>query len=432
MHNLRRVVGVLSVAAMIAGLAAPVMAGGVGAVPGTVEIDDALRGSTVFTEVFVFNDTGTEVPFSFDFIGEAAEWMSVVDPDDRETAVNDALDADGSGASATIRIDVPGDTSLGEYTARLRASLAPPESDGDGISVGLGVQIPITINVTGTQVIAGTLLGVSLRDTEAGLPARVQISIENEGNTRVTPEFSVEVLSDGATATKMTTSGVPSFPGEQRTFEVRWDTVGATPGDYTARVGIDFGGQDLGVHELEFTLHPSGTLSRVAVLTSLVATGEANAGGLAGFTAVVINPGQADVSGTFVGELAKDGVQVSAYESQPFLILAGEELAFPINIEVPDEGEYVFSGRFRYGDEETESMSVAFSTVATGAEEAAADGGTDETSPVLFLIVALLLLGAVGGGGWWLFSRRSSPAGIPDDDPTRVDETEAATRASND
>lgn len=387
---------------------APAIAGGISALPGVIDIDDALRGSTIFRDVTLYNNTGVATPFDIVFEGEAGTWMKAVDPEDRTTEITQVLDTDGSGTALLVRIDIPTDVENGSFEGVLNAVLTPPDSE-DGLSVGLGFLIPITLNVSGDQVIGVILENLSIRDTEVGVPARVVAAISNTGNVQIVPEFTLEILRDGAPISNTTASSQPSFPGEQAEFEVRWDTANADPGPYTARVSIDFGGVDLGTEDLDFTIFPAGSLNRFVTLTSLEATGEAWAGGLAGFTALVDNPGQVDVSATIVGELTKGGVAVSTFESPPFLVKAGEQLPIPINIEIPDEGDFAFSARVVFGDgETTEPLTVEFatvvpgSTVATDEGVASADGGV----PLGAIAGGVLALIVLVGIGTWLVARK--------------------------
>jgi hypothetical protein len=409
------VVGLIVMALTIT--AVPALAAGVSATPGTIDVDDALRGSTIFRQIFLYNDTGVETPFEIYFEGEAGPWMSAVDPEDRTTPVTQALDPDGSGVSVLVRIDIPSDTTNGVHEGVLVARLGAAETD-DGVGVALGIKMFVTLDVSGDQVIAAELQDVSLADTEVGVPARVVAAIENQGNTQVTPEFKLDILSNGSVVSSTTTASVPSFPGEQKSFDIRWDTTGAVPGEYTARLAVDFAGIDLGTHERTFTVHDAGSLNRLLVLSGLEVTGEPRAGGLTGFTALVQNPGQVDVAGRLVGELTLNGVFLSIYESPQFLVQAEEVLSLPINVETPEAGEYTLTIRAEYGDEQTEPMSVTVA-VETGSG-ATSDGGTDSSFPIAAVIaIVVIALIAIAIGAWLVASRKrkngTQPATTPED-----------------
>lgn len=402
--------GVIAILVMIVG---PAIAGGISVLPGAIDIRDALRGSTIFRDATLTNTTGVATPFDVSFDGEAGAWMTLVDPEDRTTEITQVLDADGSGVPLLIRIDIPTDVENRTYQGILNAVLTAPENSDEGLSVGLGVLVPITLEVSGDQVISAVLEDLSILDTEVGVPARVVASIKNTGNIQIIPEFTLEILSNGAAISTTTAASQPSFPGEQSNFEVRWDTTNAEPGPYTARVSIDFGGVDLGTTDLDFVVHPVGSLSRFVTLTSLEATGEAWAGGLAGFTAQVDNPGQVDVSATIVGELTKGGAVVSTFESPPFLVKAGEQLPIPINIEIPDEGDFAFTAHVEYGDgETTESLTVEFMTVVPGSTVNTEEGGDDTSSgaPLGAIAGGVLALVVLIGVGAWLVARRRTAA----------------------
>jgi len=379
-------------------------AGGVSGVPATIEITEALRGSTIFREVTFRNNTGVEIPFDITTTGEIAAWIAIVDPSDRSTEILEVLDTDGTGTRVLVRIDVPDDAANRTYDGSLIAILAPPETE-TGSGVGLGVRINITINVTGEQLVAATLADLSIRDTEVGVAATVRAAIRNSGNINVVPEFDIEILRDGLTVSRTTTASQPSFPGEQAIFEIFWDTSNAEPGEYTARVSVDFAGIDLGTRDLDFTLYPAGILNRQVVLVALELDQEPWAGAYASLTATIENPGQVDVTSTIVGELTQNGVVVSTYESQPFLVKPGEMLPIPVNIQISEVGDYEFTARVRYGDEESDPRSVAFSAVTAPTGVDAVDDDTGGGPPIGTIAFVALLLAALIGGGMWMVAR---------------------------
>ncbi|NOX31289.1 MAG: hypothetical protein GXP35_14755 [Actinobacteria bacterium] len=407
---MRRLGTVLAVAAMIVATIAPAWAGGVGGSPGTIDISNALRGSTIYRTVKLVNNTGVATPFKIDFEAEAGPWMTLLDAEDRTTEISELLDEDGTGTSAIIRIDVPNEIENGTYVGVLRARLAPPDTES-GTGVGLGVKIPITLDVSGDQVISGALLDVALPNTEVGVPARVTARIENSGNIQVTPELTLEILdNNGTPISKTTTATNATFPGESKIFEVTWDTSEAKPGEYVAELSVKFGGIDLGTERREFTVYPAGTLSQVITFMSLELDTEPQAGGFARFTATVGNPGQIETFATVVGELTRNGETVGLFEGLEYLVQPNETLLLPVNFEIPEEADYVFTARVRYEDSETEPISVAFSTVpvtdAIGADVPVEDpGGGIRAGATAVGVLVLVVLAAFGV---WMAKRRGS------------------------
>ena len=416
------VVGLVVMVLFVA--AVPASAQGVSATPGFIEVDDALRGSTIFRQVTFSNDAAAGQPFEISFRGDAAAWLAVVDPDDETTVVTEVTDPDGNGVIALLRIQIPADVPVGEYDAQVVARLAPPENDEgegqSGVDVGLGIIVPLRLNVTGDEIVAASVQDVFLSDTEVGIPARMTIAISNDGNTQINPEFTLEILTGGSVVSSVTSSNTPSFPGEQKTFEVRWDTSTVEPGEYTARLTTVFGELDLGTEERVFNVLPAGSFSRVLVLDSLELSGEPRAGGLTGFTATIQNPGQADTSGTLVGELLTGGSVVSTYESPPFLVAGRETLPVPINIETPDQAEYEFRVKVVYGDSETETQSITFTTAAAGEAAAGASDDSGSSIPIAAIAVGIAVLILIGLAIWFFARTRANgtaPPAAEEEDP---------------
>lgn len=292
---------------------------------------------------------------------------------------------------------------------------APETSDGTpGRSVGVGLAIPVRVNVTGEQVLAGELLSMNIEDTEIGLPARGTVVVQNSGNTTVVPEVSLEIFQGATSVYRTSLTGSALFPDETDEFEAVWDTANADEGDYRAVMSASFDRLDLGSREATFEVLASGSLRRQVVFTSLELVNQPIVGGLAQIEAITLNPGQAELTAAFVGQLLRNGEVVEQLRSLDYTVRPDSSIVVPITLDVAEEGEYTFSGYFTYEEGETETQQVTFTVGAAAAATTAAEPTDSGSSSVLPWIVAGLLGLLVVALLVALFSRRAkkSPSSV--------------------
>lgn len=372
-------------------------ADGLSVFPVSLEFPDTFRGGEYVSTVGVLNNSDAESTFVFEKDGNAAQWITITDAADRTTEVTELVVGPRGRGQVVAKLAVPRDTANGSYRGTLTV-LRHQATAGDpakGSAVSIGAQLPITVRVTGTQKLEGSVADVSLSEVEVALPLETVVAIQNSGNVVVVPEISVSVSTPGGPSASQTFAEETIYPGETKRVPTRLDTSKLTPGDYTARVQVMFGTKDLGTTEKRFTLHPRGTLTRRGVLDSLTLTNPPEAGGTAKIVARIRNTGQIDSKALFIGELYRGSTLVKAISGIERSIARGDETTLDVFVDIPSNGAYRLTGKVSFEGNESEPKELTFQ-VGAGLPMYLIGGG------------ALALVVLAGGAAFIVRSRRAT------------------------
>lgn len=368
----------------------PAQAQGVGGVPSTVNIDDVLRGGTVFRPFSLFHTfEDQDVLFTIEFEGEVAEWVQVVRRQDRDTPITELTIEAGGQVDLELRIEVPDDVANGTYEGRLVAVTEPLGEEDVGISAG--IVIPITLGVSGTQNLSAAIVAAQFRNAEVGQPARIDVSVSNDGNVTVQPRLVATIERDGEMIAEVVREDRAVFPGENVPLELTWDTTDERTGVYQVTVTGTFDDLDLGSRTGEVEVFARGVFTRTGTLDALEVTNFPEPGGAARVAATITNTGAVEARAVFVGELTRDGALVGGVESNDRFLRAGESGVIQFIVDTEEAGIYRLTGVANFEGTDTNEMSVEFRVGEPAAE-------SDEASWILPAAiaggVALVLLAA--------------------------------------
>jgi hypothetical protein len=373
---------------------------GIGVFPSSINFGDTLRAGEYFRTIGVLNNEDAEQTYSVAFDGQAAPWLSIVDPNDRTKAVDTVSAPAKDQGRVFLRLVVPADIPNGKYTGVVRVLTTVDEKNNggnSGVGVNVGAEISVTLNLTGTQNVAGSLVDVSAGDVETGSPFRIKTTVQNSGNVQVNPQIDLQVLDlQGAVVGTASFSEDLVYPDEIKILTPEWDTTGQKTGERIARVSVKFGNVDLGTRELHFNIMPLGTLTRSGELEGLSLEGSPSAGSVAKVTAMFRNTGQIDARAQFLGEVFRDSVRVDAATSNEIAVVPGDVQPLVLFVHVTQDGTYKVEGKVNYEGKETDVQELVF-TVGGG-------GGLPIWAIVVGVVVAVLVL--VSGGLAWGLSRR--------------------------
>ena len=351
---------------------APVLAAGVGVSPTQIEIVDAFRGNEYQRTITVFNPSEHAGSLSFKATGEIADWVTFHHPDDPDTPVETidlpAMISPTQAGSARVlaRFLVPDDAANRPYTGVLYAETGPL-TDGTGEqTVSLQVPVPVTISVTGTQILLGEVERIEARNTEIGLPLIIQVTFANKGNVVARPEIDVAITIEDQTVGEFSYSDTEVRVDGRQVIEMEWDTAAAgKTGDYIAQVSIALGGENIRTSNVPFKIFPRGGLAAQGRMVSLSYEQPPALRTMAKIMADFENTGPVDVSARLVAEVYRDGTLVDIMESEEWLITAGEDESIPGYYRPDRPGEYVLRGHVAYGGKRTATQDLSF-TIAGG------------------------------------------------------------------
>jgi hypothetical protein len=310
---------------------------------------------------------------------------------------------------------VPSEAGNGDYTGIVRVITNGQEGEfqGAGASVTIGAEASVSVAVSGTQRLGGSLVDTLISDTEVGQPLRVQAIFRNDSNVTVRPELTFSLspavgaeggrVSVPAEATVLgpdTTEMDQTYPDETATLVHEVATDNLEPGSYFAHVSLSFASFDAGAMDVPVEIHPRGTLTRQGTLLGLKLLNQPIAGGAAKVEATFLNTGQIDSHAVFVGELYRGSDLLTAVTGLEKLVPSNQQDSLEIFLDIPSDGSYVLKGRVSFEGKETDPQELTFDVGA------ASRSGTSGRVPLpLYVAIAVVVSGVFTFGAFRLTSK---------------------------
>ena len=337
---------------------------GLGISPASITISDAFKGGSYERTITVFNtgdETGT---FGLTAEGECAGWISFYKEDEPDTLVTEVTIPGKDKAKVLVKFDIPEDIANADYTSTIYAQSIPMGNITGGMGAHAVIRIPsdILIQVTGTQILKGTVKSITTTDTEIDYPLKIKVEFQNEGNVVAKPKIAVGITKAGGGEL------VDSFvhdetgvkPAQEGTITVRWNTTRRETGGYVANVAVSLGEELLSAKDLPFKVLPFGTLTRRGVLQSLTIEGEPLVNIVIKPVANFENTGEIDTMAKFKGEIYHEGNLLDVMESDEMFVEVGETGKLADYYKITEPGSYAIKGRVFYAGKETEVKVVSF------------------------------------------------------------------------
>ena len=392
---------VIVIAFLILSLCSTATAGiGLGISPASITISDAFKGGTYERTITVFNtgdETGT---FELTAEGECADWISFYKVDEPDIPITGITIPGKDKAKVLMKFDIPSNIANADYTSTIYAQSIPKGEVGEGMGAQAVIRIPseVLIQVTGTQILKGTVKSITAADTEIDYPLKIKVEFQNEGNVIAKPEIAVGITKAGGGEL------VDSFvhdetgikPAQEGTITVLWNTTGRDTGDYVANVAVSLGEELLASKDLPFKVLPFGTLTRQGVLQSLTIEGEPFVNRFIKVHASFENTGEIDTMAKFKGEIYLEGSLLDVMESEEMFVEVGETGKLTSYYKTLEPGSYAIKGRVFYAGKETAEKEVSFDVPVPEVEETPGPeeekNGTPGFEGVLTLTALILVL----------------------------------------
>jgi hypothetical protein len=345
-------------------------ASSVGVYPTVIAFNEALRGETNLETIGIINGTPQGQYFSFGFKGQTAPWLKVVSASDHSTTITRVWAPSGATPTqAVLALQVPATLANGNYNGQVTVSMAPLKVRQGKTAVGLAASIAVAVNVTGTQVVAGSLVNAYLPypKVETGEPLEVFAVMRNAGNVAEQPNFSLEVTKSHGTTAQYSwqgTTGSQVLPGQTVTYQLVWPgskTYTQTFGPYVAQLNASFKETRVGSSTIPFQLVPPGSLRRGGKLLSLQLTNKPRLGYAAEVQASVLSTGEVQEETNFVGQLYRNGQLYEGIKSPvPILLLPGLSGVITTPVKLPEDGFYKLTGVANFAGDPTAARSITF------------------------------------------------------------------------
>ena len=344
---------------------------GLGLSPSSISISDALKGGTYERTFAVFN-TGNDIgSFGLTAEGECADWISFYKEGEADTPITEITISGKDKAKIIAKFDIPKDIANANYAGTIYAQTIPKESlDTEGAAAQAVIRIPskITIDVTGTQILKGTVKSITTTDTEIDYPLKIKVLFQNEGNVVAKPKITVITTKDGEIIDKFVHDETGIKPESKDTILVLWNTTEQRTGDYTADVEVSLGDEALTNKNLAFKILPFGSLTRQGELISLTTQGDPLPGRMIKILADFENTGKIDSRAAFKGEIFRNGELVDVIESDEMLVEVGKTGRLTSYYKIESSDKYEVKGCVLYEGKETSTKEISFDVDSTNSK----------------------------------------------------------------
>lgn len=378
----------LSALLIILVLSATAAAVGLGVSPASFTVSNAFKGGEYERTVTVYNTGDDGGDFTFRTEGAGGEWMTVYEVGSDETIDITTIDGKGS-QKILIKINIPEDAANGNYTPKMYIKSVPNELEGaQGAVAQAVVQIPVdaTIDVTGTQILAGIVNEISMMDIEVEYPLRLKVDFKNTGNVVAEPQINVDITQDGMMVDSFLSSDTSIKPETSEEINVELDTNGLDVGSYMADISVGLSEETISYESISFEIMEKGTLTRLGVFKAITYEGEPLINRVVKVVAEFENTGLIDTNAKFKGEIYLDGNLVDAIESDELVVPVGETetLTTYYKIEVP--GSFDVKGHILYEGKKSDLQEFTFEVP---------EAQSEYESPGFGIIGALAVLGTL-------------------------------------
>ncbi|CAD6491525.1 MAG: hypothetical protein ANIMEMIM_00155 [Candidatus Argoarchaeum ethanivorans] len=365
---------------------------GLGISPASITISDAFKGGTYERTITVFNSGDEDGTFAFSGEGECAGWISFYTEDDLTIPVTKIAIPAKDKTKVVVKFDIPKNIANADYTTTVYTHSIPKEEASEGGAVAHAVvRIPleVLIQVTGTQILKGTVKSITTTDIEIDYPLKIKVEFKNEGNVVAKPKIAVAITKSGELVDSFVHDEAGIKPDCEDMVTVLWNTTEQGTGDYTTDVAVSLGEELLTTKSLPFKILPFGTLTRQGELTSLVTEGEPMISRVIKIFADFENTGKIDSRATFKGEVYRDGEFVDVIESDEMIVEVGETSRLTAYYKILSSGRYVVKGCVLYEGKETGTEEILFDVASTNSKSGTFDIPGFSGS---ILIIAIMLI----------------------------------------
>lgn len=371
---------------LIALLLAPSVLGvGIGVNKARLTYADVLQNGYAQDVILVTTDSDTPIAGTYEFEGELAPWMRLEPADENFT-----FDRQNPYAIKII-VEPPADAQLRSYTGGLRlltGDVSRTEGGRMGTATRAAFLIRVSLGVTGTQRLDCQIGGVALRHTEIEQPIDFIASIQNNGNVRVEPDFTITVFDQYQTQTIETFSLQPDLtvlPTEtgEATYRIDHDL---DVGQYWARVDSELCG---GGGIVTFDILERGGIADSGELVRIDVSPWAHTGDIIPINAVFQNTGSRVVGAKFTGTITRQDSEriFKVIDTNPINVRPQQTVNLETFFNPTEPGRYIVAGRVIYNQKLTYQKSSIINVNGPILEAV-----SRWTLPFFLIIVVLIIL----------------------------------------
>ena len=181
----------------------PISSQAIGQLTSPIIIKDALRGLSYEEQLTIVNTEKTRVKLNLGAEGAIKDWTKFYFPNDLETPINDFELVAGQSIQITALFIIPDNTANGEYKGTVSVSKIASTDGKENESTAAVTQkidrdVSIIINDKEIINFEASIIPESY-DLPSGQAMKVRIIYDNRGNTSISPEIKVNIMTGDET-----------------------------------------------------------------------------------------------------------------------------------------------------------------------------------------------------------------------------------------
>ncbi|MGV8151073.1 MAG: hypothetical protein ACP5NV_05075 [Candidatus Woesearchaeota archaeon] len=374
---------------LFASITFQVSAASISVTKAVMDYKGVLRGGYAQDFVYVASDTDFDVPIEYEFVGDIKNWISVI-PDYNKTNTTIFISRDKI-QELVVVIQPPADTPTGNYTGGVRVitgTINRPEGPY-GSQLQAAFLIRLNVEIVGDERLSCNIGGITIKDTEIGLPIEFSMVASNNGNVRVWPNVTVDFWNQDQT--KMMGTHVSDFSRTEvlpTTSKLLYTTFenNLRIGQYWAYVtAYPCANSEL----VSFSVLEKGEISDYGDLLRIENKPWASTGEIIPISAIFKNNGERVVSAKFKGVVLYEEKIVDTLDSDFYDVAPGEVANLSVFFTPKKLGQYYISGRVLYNNKLTYEKS---SILNVNSGEEIADFNFTYIIVIIIIVIIILLL----------------------------------------
>ncbi len=337
---------------------------GLSLAPSTLELNNALKGTEYVQYLVIMNSDNNSMNYSLTSSGDMADWIRYYEQTDLDNLINSVFVKGKENKQIIVKIKIPQETANGNYTSLLTVESVPGNVTS-GSSIKLKMSSLLKVNVTGDEILSGTVKSILISDTEENSPLIISVELQNDGNVIANPLFELKVINNNDPEKVIDTVlfaerniGI----NKKEIIEVPWNTKGKSLGDYSVKIRISLGGKVLESKDLNFKILPIGTLSRSGKIDKIYITDKINLEQPFKINVDFINTGKINTMAKFSGEIYQDNKLVDTVNSDDLMVPMGSIKTLTAYGKIKSHGQYLIKGKVVFGGKETDVVEYSFNS----------------------------------------------------------------------
>lgn len=237
---------------------------GIGQITQPIIFKDVLRGQTLESILVLYNSDSKEAVYELAADGEIKNWASFYSLKDPKTSITAISVPAKSNIRAKVKFIVPKDTPNGEYAGEAAITVAPEKNKNktdSNVSVGMRVGRPVSITVTGKQIIKFEA-SVTPRTyvVEKDKPLEINAIYYNTGNVAIKPDLQLRISKKD----QAVFNAIFPYPENEeevkplasKTIPVEWQTTGQEEGIHKVETKVLLNNATIFEDDFTFSIGP--------------------------------------------------------------------------------------------------------------------------------------------------------------------------------